>query len=358
MLNLTVVVPCYNSAETIAETLDSIFEQTLPPQEVIVVDDGSTDETTKIVEKYKGRTRLVRQSNNGVSSARNRGAQCARSDWIAFCDSDDAWSPKKLEVVARCIDSFPDTSLIFHDFSILYEGRLLAKRATESKHSLFPLFRRHRVSMSQILPNHRYIGVGADAPNERLDVYRGNAVYWMLAGNFIAPSTFVIKRDLFASSMGFDETYVSAEDTEFFLRLSRENDFTYIDKPLATYRVWQGSLVHREIEQTLVNGVRALSGFFDASEEIPRELRDRYRSSLAERLAHLSYYYLSELRAEDARSAARKALSYRRSEKLAWMVLAASLAPRAALDWARKLKTKSRVRRPKEVSEEALREGM
>ena len=137
------------------------------------------------------------------------------------------------------------------------------------------------------------------------------------------------------------------------MRLAKATDFTYIAEPLATYRVSQGSLVHREIELTLTNSIRALLGLFDNSEALYLIHRDRYRSTLAEKYAHLGYYYLSELRAKEARGAAWKALSYRRREKMAWMVLVGSFVPNALLDWIRKLKTASKNAGADEGSESA-----
>ena len=94
---VSVVIPCYNGAAFLRETLDSVLAQTHAPLEVIVVDDGSTDDSAAIAESYGPPVRVIRQRNQGESVARNRGIDEARGDWIAFIDSDDVWKPGKLE---------------------------------------------------------------------------------------------------------------------------------------------------------------------------------------------------------------------------------------------------------------------
>jgi glycosyltransferase involved in cell wall biosynthesis len=93
----SVVIPCYNAAPFLRETLDSVLAQTCAPLEVLVVDDGSTDESAAIAESYGPPVRVIRQANQGESVARNRGIDEARGDWIAFLDADDVWKPEKLE---------------------------------------------------------------------------------------------------------------------------------------------------------------------------------------------------------------------------------------------------------------------
>ncbi|WP_428939623.1 glycosyltransferase family 2 protein [Fontivita pretiosa] len=107
---LSVVIPTYNRAQIVIRAIDSALAQTLPPDEIIVVDDGSTDGTCELLHsRYRdARIRVVRQANAGVSAARNAGVRAARGQWIAFLDSDDEWHPQKLATqirdVTRCTD--------------------------------------------------------------------------------------------------------------------------------------------------------------------------------------------------------------------------------------------------------------
>jgi glycosyltransferase involved in cell wall biosynthesis len=101
---VSVVIPCYNAACFLHETLASVLRQTHPPLEVIVVDDGSTDNSAAIAESFGPCVRVIRQKNQGESVARNRGIDEAKGDWIAFLDADDFWEPTKLERQLGVID--------------------------------------------------------------------------------------------------------------------------------------------------------------------------------------------------------------------------------------------------------------
>lgn len=102
-MNISVVIPCYNSSKTIFTCIESVFKQTYLPKEIIVIDDGSTDNTLILLEKLRERGPkeidfyILSQRNSGPSVARNKGIQYAKNEWIAFLDSDDQWNVDKLE---------------------------------------------------------------------------------------------------------------------------------------------------------------------------------------------------------------------------------------------------------------------
>src|SRR5579872_1896806 len=112
---VSVVIPTYNRATLIGDTIDSILRQTVPPAEVIVVDDGSTDDTAAVVARYGGAVRYHRIENSGPGVARNIGVSLARSPWIAFCDSDDIWLPIKQERQLRLQALCPEVESSFTD---------------------------------------------------------------------------------------------------------------------------------------------------------------------------------------------------------------------------------------------------
>ena len=121
--SISVVVTCYNSARFVADALKSILEQTRPPIEILVIDDGSTDDTAQVVASFDDpRIRYVHQENAGVSAARNRGIELARGDLIGFLDADDIWRPKMLEVEGALLDAAPDVALVFSDFQRFEDG--------------------------------------------------------------------------------------------------------------------------------------------------------------------------------------------------------------------------------------------
>jgi glycosyltransferase involved in cell wall biosynthesis len=109
---ISVIIPTWNRAREVCNAIDSALGQTLPPLEVIVVDDGSTDETPKVLARYGDGIRVVRQNNQGVAAARNAGIAVARGELVAFLDSDDIWQPRKLELQAARFDTDPGLGLV------------------------------------------------------------------------------------------------------------------------------------------------------------------------------------------------------------------------------------------------------
>jgi len=113
--SISVVIPTYNRSHTLARALDSVIAQSVQPLEIIVIDDGSTDDTGTLVKSQYPDVKLYRQSNHGVSHARNRGIESANGEWIAFLDSDDAWYPGKLEAQLRELERNPSIRLCHTD---------------------------------------------------------------------------------------------------------------------------------------------------------------------------------------------------------------------------------------------------
>ena len=110
-IKISAVIPAYNSAAHIQRALDSVLTQTRPADEIIVVDDGSTDGTAEIVRSYGDKVRLIEQANSGASAARNAGILAATGDWIALLDADDEWLPEKLKMQTEFIER--DTSIVW-----------------------------------------------------------------------------------------------------------------------------------------------------------------------------------------------------------------------------------------------------
>ena len=100
-MTISVLIPAYNCQATIRETLDSVLAQTRQPDEILVMDDGSTDQTPAILEFYKPRVQVLRQENQGVAAARNSLLERAQGDLLAWLDSDDVWHPHCLDIQSR-----------------------------------------------------------------------------------------------------------------------------------------------------------------------------------------------------------------------------------------------------------------
>jgi len=116
-LSISVIIPAYNAAASIEKVLRSCYAQTLPPAEIILVDDCSTDDTVAVVQRLFPEVRIIRQlENGGPAVARNAGWDAAGGDIIAFMDSDDTWHPQKLEIVAETFKRNPDVTFIAHPY--------------------------------------------------------------------------------------------------------------------------------------------------------------------------------------------------------------------------------------------------
>ena len=105
MTAITAVIPSYNRAHLLERAAASVWSQTRPPVELVIVDDGSTDDTAEVVRTLDGRNRYIHKENGGGASARNRGVEEATTDWVAFLDSDDLWTSDHLANLAAAIDA-------------------------------------------------------------------------------------------------------------------------------------------------------------------------------------------------------------------------------------------------------------
>ena len=198
---ISVVIPAYNAGHTLSAALDSVLAQTHPPDEVIVVDDGSTDATATIAGAYGSPVRCMSLTNSGVARARNAGIAAARGDLVAFLDADDVWLPEKLARQTELMDARPDVGLCF----------TAVKRADEN---LVPI---------EILPARDY-----EDFCEAL----------LLFSNVVqtSSSTSVVRRDLLAHCGGYDPRFSQCADWDLAIRLSLLTTFAPIDEPLVIYR--------------------------------------------------------------------------------------------------------------------------
>src|SRR5438309_8460832 len=115
---VSIIIPCYNAEKYIGQTNESIFNQTYKNFEILVINDGSTDESMEIIKKYQqldARIKYIDQSNKGVANARNKGIEESKGNIIAFLDADDAWEPENLEVKVKILLSDPNLFWVFSD---------------------------------------------------------------------------------------------------------------------------------------------------------------------------------------------------------------------------------------------------
>jgi len=230
--NMTVstVIRAYNRAYVVGEALHSALGQSYTDQEVIVVDDGSTDNTVDIVEGFHDRrVRLLRhEKNQGVAAACNTGIAAATGEFVGFLDSDDLWKPDKLERQVEFLRRYPQVSAVFSDVELWDGARTFP--------SIMTLMR----SFPRLLDPGR--------KSEEYVFTRRQMYLCLLQEVPIKPTALLVKRQALAAVGAFDVEARSGEDWEFFLRLSRRASFGYIDRALAIQRR-TGDATHQKFRE-------------------------------------------------------------------------------------------------------------
>ena len=236
---VSVVVPSYNRANVIAQSLDSALAQTYPRLEIIVVDDGSTDETEQAVAPYRDRVVFIRQQNQGLAGARNTGLARATGEYVAWLDSDDLWNPDKLALQIAFLRRHPDHVLVASDFSAFDEdGYFDASHAR----AYYAAIQRTPGGLAGIFPHLTMLAtrglpyVGAEV-SDPVRVYHGDVHERLMHGNCLHPPTVVFRRAAAARAGVLDKAFRSDVDWEYLLRLSRLGAVAYVDRPLMRYRL-------------------------------------------------------------------------------------------------------------------------
>lgn len=231
-MDISVVIPVYNRAAYIKKALDSVIRQTCPPAEIVVVDDGSTDETQSVLATYRDIYVIRHNTNRGVSAARNSGIKEAKGEWIAFLDSDDLWTQNKLE-----------TNVVFHE---------------ENPHYL--IFQNQEVWIR----NGRRVN-----PKKKHRKYAGRIFRQSLPMCIISPSAVMVHREVFNDVGFFDESFPVCEDYDLWLRITpryevgldpNEGTIKYgghddqLSRQLPAMDIWRIRSMEKQLENPLVKG--------------------------------------------------------------------------------------------------------
>ncbi|MBD3676028.1 MAG: glycosyltransferase [Planctomycetaceae bacterium] len=246
MTRVSTIIPAYNAEAFLRETLDSALAQTHDEQEIIVVDDGSTDATCEIAESFGNRVKLIRQQNAGPAAARNRGAREASGEWLAFLDADDLWMPDKIS-----------TQL---------------ERANETG---APLIYTDRENIGVCDHVSRY-------QSDCVELAEGELYEKLLCGNFITLSSVLIRKDVFESEGGFNEdlSLKAVEDWEFWLRIASSHAVAVCPEPLVQYRFHETG-ISRNLNTMETNLFNALDVAFDSKrgQQLDATTRRKARAS-------------------------------------------------------------------------------
>ncbi|EMJ94531.1 glycosyltransferase family 2 protein [Leptospira alstonii] len=192
---ISVIIPTFNRENKVVKAISSVLRQTLPPQEIIVVDDGSTDFTVSKIRETFSEIRILSLEHKGVSHARNRGVERAVGDWIAFLDSDDEWLPEKLERQWKYCEKHPETEILQSQEIWIRNGK--------------------RVN-----------------PPVHLAKKNGWIFEQSLEFCSVTPSSVLLKKELYKSQGGMDEELPACEDYDLWLRITSQTPVALLDELL------------------------------------------------------------------------------------------------------------------------------
>ena len=290
---ISVIIPTYNSGRYLVDAVRSVIDQTYRPHEIIIVDDGSTDDTRAIVATFDSSIKYIYQRNQGVAAARNTGIAAAVGELICFLDADDSWAPQKLQTQIDFIRAHPEVGFVFADEEE-YDERGL--------------------QCASLLATSRYFSDfagGGVVP----DAYRK-----LLVDNFVPTSTVMARRRCVDVAGPFDTELKAAEDRDMWCRLAAYFPIAYVPGVLARKRALPTSL-SRNLEATLDGRIRLWT---KARRLFPGLVSQRTLNTLlAPTYVQLGYDLLRKDRTREARQAGLSGLLVARDPR-AWL-LAGSL---------------------------------
>ena len=283
-MKVSVLLPTYNRGYIIGEALESIFAQTFSDFEIVVVDDGSSDATSQVVQGFPDpRLRYIcHEKNAGYGAAMNSGFSAARYELISILDSDDLWKPEKLQCEVEFLQRHPEVDALFSDLE-KYDGKVHVSS-----------FMRQTAVFSRRLVDGPFPGGILISPREMY--------LYLLQEVPIKMPAFTLRREALTKVGNFDESWPSGNDWDFLLRLSKFARFGYIDRPLAVIRVQDDAThrIHVVRDHMLLLDLlrREREGLGEDS-----EARAAVRRGITNLTKHLAWHYLgSGQRSEAART--------------------------------------------------------
>ena len=242
---ITVIIPCYNREKFIAEAVESVINQTYRNIEIVVVDDGCTDNSREILERYSDRIRILEhpgRANRGQSAALNVGIRATQSEYVAFLDSDDLFAPDKIEKQIRFLEDHPQFGLVYANGHAIDENGNIMYRIYSGNHQ-----------------EH------SDPNRVLLDCY------------FLLPNNALLRREVLGQSGLFDESLRSAQDHDLAIRIAEVTKIGYLDECLFYYRRHRDSISNKNAKLRWQNGYKIL-----------RKAHSRYRYRLRTLLGRLA----------------------------------------------------------------------
>lgn len=322
---VTAVIPAYEREDMVRDTVRSVLAQTLPVAEVLVVDDGSTDRTAEVAESLG--VRVIRQANQGVSSARNTGIREAGQEWVALLDSDDLWEPDKIEAQWNALRLRPDVGLLFTD-RLHFDASGVVATDVLVERDAYRNLRRERLTPDVVFCDRRALADG------------------LFPGNFIKPSTMMARRDLCIEAGLFDTGFGrpgslvgQTEDRDFFLRLVALTDALVVERSLVRYRVHEGGASQNRLGMAM-GAAHVAERVFARPKSYPPGAVEFFRRDRPRRLRAAGILLMEEGRHAEARSLLWRSLRERPEARTLAAFGVSLLGPRL-YDWLVRMKRRA-----------------
>jgi len=323
MPKVSVIIPTYNCAGFIKEALDSAINQSFSDLEILVVDDGSTDNTAEVLQSYisKKIIKYFYQDKKGVSAARNLGIRESQGELIALLDADDIWLPDKLSLQIELIEKNPDICMVFTDAELfdkkgIIANSLLCVKTNQPRDGFI-------YKISQRRPNDGFI--------LKDDFYND-----LLLGNIIVTQSVLIPKRYIQETGYFDGTLAIAEDYDLWIRLARIGQFLYLNKVTVRCRIrndgLSGGLDVRMTHWADWDGRVFEKHYRDCDKEYRKLIKER----VIERYKIASKGYFDMCQLKDARRTSLKCLAYNKFQIKPYYYILASLFPVKVINYFRK----------------------
>jgi glycosyltransferase involved in cell wall biosynthesis len=234
---ISVIIPVYNRAKYIADCLESVFNQTCKDFEVLVVNDGSTDNTEEVLSPYMNRIRYISKQNGGAASARNVGIENARGEYVAFLDSDDQWFDFKLELELEVLSKLPHVGFVHSDFSLFSDVRNLVSSSYMREY--FHILEEYDLAFEHIYPYKAKLedlNIRGDSAFKDALLFWGDISDKLIFGPMYLTSSTLIRKKCIDAIGLFDLKYKTAEDFDFFARLGKKYEVAYLTVATLRYR--------------------------------------------------------------------------------------------------------------------------
>ena len=294
---VSVIIPTYNRGHLVGEAIQSVLNQDIRDcsLEIIVVDDGSVDNTREVVAQFGKDVRYIYQDNQGAGAARNRGLEVASGEWLAFLDSDDLWLPDKLSLQFKVLQHFPGFKIIHSNFYSSDGSQIVIEKGLEYWVASTGGVAIDTVDWHTIYANeYSSADYGITRSGLSFSIYSGNLFKPLLTSVCANCWTSIIHKDCLHKGIRFSPLKM-IDDYNFYCRLSEEHDVVFLDTPTVENRAHRGPRLTQSKRSDLLSDFRVLySDVYLPSTSRHKPSKGTIIQRIQENTTELLFEYLKE----------------------------------------------------------------